>query len=80
MADDLSPEERKLIDDRRAAARPARKVRVKGKGDDGSEYEFDLEGEEADRVIQRHKGLFAAPADPGKDDKGDGKTRRGLLG
>jgi hypothetical protein len=41
--------------------KPARKVRVKGRGDDGSEYEFELEGDEAARVIARHSGLFAAP-------------------
>jgi hypothetical protein len=58
--DDLTDEERKLLEKhRKDRARNARKVKVKGRHDDsGAEYEFELEGDEAERVISRHKSLF----------------------
>lgn len=68
MADDtLSEEEQALLAKHRAAkARSSRKVKVKGKHEDsGAEYEFDLDGDEAERVIARHKSLFEeTPEDP----------------
>jgi len=77
MADDLTDEEKDLLEKHRASKRTPRKVTVRGKGDDGSEYSFDLEGDEAERVVQRHKGLFTDPADPGTADAGDGKGKPG---
>lgn len=61
MADDtLSEEEQALLAKHRAAkAKSSRKVKVRGKHEDsGAEYEFDLDGDEAERVIARHKSLF----------------------
>lgn len=61
MADELTDEERELLDKHRAEkARGARKVTVKGAHkESGAEYSFDLEGDEAERVIARHSSLFA---------------------
>lgn len=72
MADDL-----KLTDDERAAILEAReknktprKVTIRAKDEtSGAEYSFDLEGEEAETVIERHKGLFTRPATDPKDVK-----------
>lgn len=61
MAEDtLSEEEQALLAKHRAAkAKSTRKVKVRGRHEDsGAEYEFDLEGDEAERVIGRHKSLF----------------------
>ena len=60
MADELSDEEQALLaKHRKAKAASSRKVKVKGKHEDsGAEYEFDLEGDEAERVIARHRSLF----------------------
>jgi hypothetical protein len=60
MADELTAEEQELLEKhRKAKARNSRKVRVKGKHEDsGAEYEFDLDGDEAERVIARHRSLF----------------------
>ena len=60
MADELTADEQELLEKhRKAKARSSRKVKVRGKHEDsGAEYEFDLEGDEADRVIARHKSLF----------------------
>ena len=60
MADELSDEEQALLaKHRKAKAASSRRVKVKGKHDDsGAEYEFDLEGDEAERVIARHRSLF----------------------
>ena len=72
MADELTTEEQELLEKhRKAKAKTSRKVRVKGRHEDsGADYEFDLDGEEADRVIARHKSLFEeapeAPAAPAK--------------
>lgn len=61
MADDtLTDEEQALLEKhRKAKAKSSRKVRVKGRHEDsGADYEFDLDGDEAERVIARHKSLF----------------------
>ena len=65
MADELSDEEQALLaKHRKAKAASSRKVKVKGKHDDsGAEYEFDLEGDEAERVIARHRSLFEEQED-----------------
>jgi hypothetical protein len=71
MADEpLTDEEQALLaKHRKAKAASSRKVKVKGKHDEsGAEYEFDLEGDDAERVISRHKSLFEE-ADPGADPK-----------
>ena len=67
--EDLTDEERALLEKhRKAKAKTSRKVKVKGRHDDsGAEYEFDLDGDEAERVIARHKSLFEEQAD---DDDG----------
>lgn len=72
MAEELSDEEQALLEKhRKAKAKSSRKVKVKGKHDDsGAEYEFDLEGDEAERVIARHRSLFEEQAD---DDGADAK-------
>lgn len=80
MAEDYTEAERKLIEDHRAKNAPARRVTVKGRGDDGTEYSFDLEGEEAARVIDRHKGLFSAPAPDDSGQDSNGKARQGGAG
>ena len=69
MADDLSDEELEVLRKHRAAkAKSGRKVKVRGKHDDsGAEYEFDLDGDDAERVISRHRSLFE------DTDDGDGK-------
>jgi hypothetical protein len=61
MTDDLTDDERELLEKHRAEkARGARKVTVKGTHkESGAEYSFDLEGDEAERVISRHSSLFA---------------------
>ena len=71
MADELSDEEQALLaKHRKAKAASSRKVKVKGKHDEsGAEYEFDLEGDDAERVIARHKSLFEEQADDATDDK-----------
>lgn len=67
--DELSKEEQELLAKHRAEkAKRSRKVTVKGKHEDsGAEYSFDLEGDEAERVIARHRSLFEEQAeDDGK--------------
>lgn len=80
MADELTAEEKEHLEKFRASKRTPRKVTVRGKGDDGSEYSFELEGEEADRVVGRHSKLWA-PDDTGTggtvDTTGGGKTGGG---
>ena len=67
MPDELTDEERELLAKHRAErAKSSRKVKVRGKHDSGAEYEFDLEGDEAERVIARHKSLFEEKAEPEK--------------
>ena len=70
MADELTDEEQALLaKHRKAKAASSRKVKVKGKHDEsGAEYEFDLEGDDAERVIARHKSLFEEQAE-GDDGK-----------
>jgi hypothetical protein len=87
---DYTDEELELIEQHRAAKRKPKSVRVRAKHDSGAEYEFDLDGDEADKVINRHRGLWSddedaddEPAKPGKG-KADpkvvpahfGRTRR----
>ena len=78
MAEELSDEEQALLaKHRKAKAASSRKVKVKGKHDDsGAEYEFDLEGDEAERVIARHKSLFEEQAE-GDDDGKKPPARKG---
>jgi hypothetical protein len=66
MPEELSDEERELLEKhRKAKARNTRKVKVRGKHEDsGAEYEFDLDGDEAERVIARHKSLFEEQPEP----------------
>lgn len=77
MADELDDEERALLAKHRAAKakkQPGRKVTVRGKHDSGAEYSFDLDGDDAERVISRHKGLWAdedGPDDDDDEDQGD---------
>jgi hypothetical protein len=68
VADELSAEEQELLEKhRKAKAKNSRKVRVRGKHEDsGAEYEFDLDGDEAERVIARHKSLFEEQAEQEK--------------
>jgi len=78
MADELSDEEQALLAKHRAAkAKTSRKVKVKGKHDEsGAEYEFDLDGDDAERVIARHKSLFEEQAE-GDDDGKKPPAKRG---
>ena len=71
MADELTDEEQALLaKHRKAKAASSRKVKVKGRHDEsGADYEFDLEGDDAERVIARHKSLFEEQADEGDDGK-----------
>jgi hypothetical protein len=89
MADELTDEEKDLLARHRAEkAKDSRKVRVRGKHESGADYEFDLDGEEAETVIARHSGLWAkdgAAADekPAKGSKPayfGGKGRAGGAG
>ena len=70
MDGELTDEEQALLAKHRAArAKTSRKVKVKGRHDEsGSEYEFDLDGDDAERVIARHKSLFEEQAE-GDDGK-----------
>ena len=71
MAEELSDEEQALLaKHRKTKAAHSRKVKVKGKHDEsGAEYEFDLEGDDAERVIARHKSLFEEQAEEGDEKK-----------
>ena len=71
MADELSEEEIALLKKHRAEkAKSSRKVTVKGKhAESGADYEFQLDGDEAERVISRHSSLFA------EQDPDDGKPK-----
>jgi len=64
-AEELTDEELALLaKHRKAKAASSRKVKVRGKHDEsGAEYEFDLDGEDAERVIARHKSLFEEQAE-----------------
>ena len=78
MAEELSDEEQALLaKHRKAKAASSRKVKVKGKHDEsGAEYEFDLDGDDAERVIARHKSLFEEQAE-GDDDGKKPPARKG---
>ena len=69
MADELTADEQELLNKHRAAkAKSGRKVTVKGRHEDsGAEYSFDLEGDEADRVVARHKSLFEEQQEDSKE-------------
>ena len=69
--DDLSDEERALLaKHRKEKAKSSRKVTVKGKHDEsGAEYSFDLDGDDAERVIRRHASLFEEQAEEGDEGK-----------
>ena len=71
MAEELSDEERELLEKhRKARAKSSRKVKVRGRHEDsGAEYEFDLDGDEAERVIARHKSLFEDQQEDAEGDK-----------
>jgi hypothetical protein len=74
MAEEYDDDELELIRKHRAkkaaAQRQGRKVTVRGKHDSGADYEFELDGDEADRVISRHRALWSD--DDGPDGEGDG--------
>ena len=78
MADELTDEEQALLEKhRKAKAKSSRKVKVKGRHDEsGAEYEFDLDGDDAERVIARHKSLFEEQAE-GDDDGKKPPARKG---
>ena len=78
MDDELTDEEQALLDKhRKAKAKTSRKVKVKGRHDEsGADYEFDLEGDDAERVIARHKSLFEEQAE-GDDDGKKPPARKG---
>lgn len=69
MADDftLTAEEKAAILEAREKSKKPRKVTVHARDEAGTEYSFDLEGDEAETVVSRHAALFTKPADP--DDK-----------
>ena len=79
MDDELTDEEQALLDKhRKAKAKSSRKVKVKGKHDEsGAEYEFDLDGDDAERVIARHKSLFEEQAEGDADDGKKPPAKRG---
>ena len=68
MPDDLTDAEKALLAKHRAENRKARKVKIFGEHE-GSKYEFEVEGDEADAVIARHAGLFAKAPDDGAQPK-----------
>lgn len=72
MAEELSKDEQELLAKHRAEkAKSSRKVTVRGKhADSGADYEFTLEGDEAERVVARHRSLF-------EEDQEDGKAKPG---
>ena len=78
MADELTDEDQALLaKHRKAKAASSRKVKVKGRHDEsGAEYEFDLDGDDAERVIARHKSLFEEQAE-GDDDVKKPPARKG---
>jgi hypothetical protein len=75
MADELSPDELEVLRKHRAEkAKRSRKVTVKGRHEEsGAEYSFDLDGDDAERVISRHRSLFEEQA----EGDGDGKKTAG---
>jgi hypothetical protein len=75
MSDELSKDEQELLARHRAEkAKSQRRVTVKGKHEDsGAEYSFDLEGDEAERVVSRHRSLFEE--EPEDDGTGKGAKK-----
>ena len=78
MADELSEEEVALLKKHRAEkAKSGRKVTVKGKHtESGADYEFTLEGDEADRVVARHSSLFEEADDDSESSSAGGSRRK----
>lgn len=67
MADELTDDEVEALRKHRAArAKSTRKVTVRGKHDSGADYEFQLDGDDAERVIARHASLFQESDDEEK--------------
>ena len=68
MSEELSKDEQELLAKHRAEkAKRSRRVTVKGRHEDsGAEYSFDLDGDEAERVIARHRSLFEEQQDDGE--------------
>jgi hypothetical protein len=68
MADDqLTDEEREHLAKFRAErSKSSRKVTVRGKHASGADYEFDVDGPDAERIIARHSDLWAEPEGDGK--------------
>ena len=75
MAEELSKDEQELLAKHRAEkARKSRKVTVKGKHEEtGAEYSFDLDGDDAERVISRHRSLFEEESG---DEKAGGSAKK----
>jgi hypothetical protein len=83
MAEELDDEERELLAKHRAKKakqRPGRKVTVRGKHDSGAEYSFDLDGDEAERVISRHRALWADEDGPEDDGGGEDEGEEDTSG
>ena len=72
MSEELSKDEQELLAKHRAEkAKNSRRVTVKGKhAESGAEYEFSLEGDEAERVVSRHRSLFEEEPEEGKPGPG----------
>jgi len=72
MSEELSKDEQELLAKHRAEkAKNSRRVTVKGKhAESGAEYEFSLEGDEAERVVSRHRSLFEEEPEEGKPGTG----------
>jgi hypothetical protein len=65
--------ERELLAKHRAKNKKARTVQVYAKHDD-AEYNFILDGEEAEAVYKRHEGMWKSPEPAeGEAEPGDGK-------
>jgi hypothetical protein len=70
VTDQLTDDERELLEKHRAAkAKHKRTVTVRGKHED-ADYEFTLDGDDADRVIARHSSLWADEAE-GEEEEGE---------
>jgi hypothetical protein len=82
MAEELSKDELELLARHRAEkAKNSRKVTVKGKhAESGAEYEFSLDGDEAERVVSRHRSLFEEEPEEGKAGAGAKKPAEKSAG
>lgn len=71
---DFSEEELELIRQHRAKkAASARKVRARVKHDNGAEYEWDLDDDEADRLTSKYRLHDEGDGDANPDDEDDGE-------